>query len=112
MFILVHIKRLRRGYISIRQLFEPLSKYRGINAIPSDALFKTPQQRLASFIHWPLSTRYWPGQLAEAGFVYTGREWDVRCYLSMHDLVSSSAAWPDIDGSKNCLPYDLNKLIN
>ena len=81
----------RLNRVLIPQLFEPISKYRGINAIPSDTFFKTPQQRLASFIHWPLSTRYWPGQLAEAGFVYTGREWVVRCFMCNH--TSSVNTW-------------------
>ena len=62
-----------------------------INDIPSDTCFKTPQQRLASFIHWPLSTRYWPVQLAEAGFVYTDREWVVRCFMCNH--ISSVNTW-------------------
>ena len=63
------------------KLLELFNRCDDNNAIPSDTFFKTPQQRLASFIHWPLSTRYWPGQLAEAGFVYTGREWVVRCFM-------------------------------
>ena len=59
--------------------------------MPSDTFFKTPQQRLASFINWPFSKRYWPVQLAEAGFIYTGREWVVRCFMCNH--ISSVNTW-------------------
>lgn len=73
------------------ELIELFSRCDDKNALPSDTFFKTPQQRLASFINWPLSTRYWPVQLAEAGFVYTGRDRVVRCFMCSH--TSSVNTW-------------------
>jgi hypothetical protein len=73
------------------KLLELFNRCDDNNAIPSDTFFKTPQQRLASFINWPFSTGYWPGQLAEAGFVYTGRERVVRCFMC--NQISSVNTW-------------------
>jgi len=90
----LQFSQLRPNRVLIPQeyeLFEIVSRCEDINNIPSDTFFKTPQQRLASFIHWPLFTRYWPVKLAEAGFVYTGREWVVRCFMC--NQISSVNTW-------------------
>ena len=73
------------------KLIELFNRCDDNNAIPSDTFFKTPQQRLASFVNWPFSTRYWPVQLAEAGFVYTGRDCVVRCFMC--NQISSVNTW-------------------
>ncbi|XP_063405194.1 uncharacterized protein LOC134688419 [Mytilus trossulus] len=48
--------------------------------LPGGTIFKTPQERLASYTYWPVHSLFWPYPLVLAGFFYTGTEHIVRCF--------------------------------
>ncbi|KAF6029127.1 XIAP [Bugula neritina] len=48
---------------------------------PIDTSHALRSSRLATFTHWPQSCPIAPGKLSEAGFCYTGKEDEVRCFF-------------------------------
>lgn len=59
--------------------------------LPGGTIFKTPQERLASYTYWPVHPMFWPYPLALAGFFYTGTEYIVRCFTC--DYTASVNSW-------------------
>ncbi|VDI28245.1 baculoviral IAP repeat-containing protein 7/8 [Mytilus galloprovincialis] len=59
--------------------------------LPGGTIFKTPQERLASYTYWPVHPMFWPYPLALAGFFYTGTEHLVRCFTC--DYTASVNSW-------------------
>ncbi|VDI42650.1 Hypothetical predicted protein [Mytilus galloprovincialis] len=59
--------------------------------LPGGTIFKTPQERLASYTYWPVHSLFWPYPLALAGFFYTGTEHIVRCFIC--DYTASVNSW-------------------
>ncbi|XP_052088207.1 baculoviral IAP repeat-containing protein 3-like isoform X2 [Mytilus californianus] len=59
--------------------------------LPGGMIFKTPQERIASYTYWPVHPLFWPYPLALAGFFYTGTEHIVRCFTC--DYTASVNSW-------------------
>uniref|UniRef100_A0A8C8JP71 RING-type E3 ubiquitin transferase n=1 Tax=Oncorhynchus tshawytscha TaxID=74940 RepID=A0A8C8JP71_ONCTS len=58
---------------------------RGVGVLPglsnvSNPAMQQREERLLTFVHWPLRIPVRPDQLAKAGFYYVGRNDDVKCF--------------------------------
>ncbi|CAC5426749.1 unnamed protein product [Mytilus coruscus] len=53
--------------------------------------YSSPLERQASYINWPVHSRFSRNQLVQAGFTYTGTEHIVRCFTC--DYTASANSW-------------------
>ena len=69
-----------------------------VNSTSSGQLMASTATRLASFVNWPQGTPVRPEDLAAAGFYYTGRSDNVRCFScggSLRGWEPGDAAWSE-----------------
>ncbi|XP_055792877.1 baculoviral IAP repeat-containing protein 2 isoform X1 [Salvelinus fontinalis] len=57
----------------------PVSSPPGLSNVSNPAM-QQREERLLTFVHWPLRIPVRPDQLAKAGFYYVGRNDDVKCF--------------------------------